>query len=281
MNYNIFLEEGKLIMNNNEYVTYLFNMKDKLSNITTQIMDLQNDDYNKNIKIIKSIIIIIRRLEKTKANLSTKDDKTIKNIRIILRRPKIIEIMNTIDQTTIFTPKATSIEAGADAHLIKDIVNNQITPEEVATIAKEAILGQGNSNQITSASIQDEQKDVLNQKTIQSVEANNDNSIPSADAVTAVKTNTLNSDALIPICIDEIPLDILKYINNLTDISAFDDNYYIDDDKYYYKTTTCKFDITSLINDRKHNLTIKKEIDKCDLLCPNCHSWLHFQETVK
>ena len=265
MNYNIFLEEGKLIMNNNEYVTYLFNMKDKLSNITTQIMDLQNDDYNKNIKIIKSIIIIIRRLEKTKANLSTKDDKTIKNIRIILRRPKIIEIMNTIDQTTIFTPKATSIEAGADAHLIKDIVNNQITPEEVATIAKEAILGQGNSNQITSASIQDEQKDVLNQKTIQSVEANNDNSIPSADAVTAVKTNTLNSDALIPICIDEIPLDILKYINNLTDISAFDDNYYIDDDKYYYKTTTCKFDITSLINDRKHNLTIKKEIDDyCD-----------------
>lgn len=24
---------------------------------------------------------------------------------------------------------------------------------------------------------------------------------------------------------------------------------------------------------------IKKEINKCDLLCPNCHMWLHYQES--
>jgi hypothetical protein len=24
---------------------------------------------------------------------------------------------------------------------------------------------------------------------------------------------------------------------------------------------------------------IKREMDKCILLCPNCHSWLHFKET--
>jgi len=24
---------------------------------------------------------------------------------------------------------------------------------------------------------------------------------------------------------------------------------------------------------------LKKEIDKCILLCPNCHNWLHFKET--
>jgi 5-methylcytosine-specific restriction endonuclease McrA len=23
------------------------------------------------------------------------------------------------------------------------------------------------------------------------------------------------------------------------------------------------------------------EIDKCELLCPNCHNWLHYQETAK
>lgn len=26
---------------------------------------------------------------------------------------------------------------------------------------------------------------------------------------------------------------------------------------------------------------IQKEIAKCILLCPNCHQWLHFQETAK
>lgn len=26
---------------------------------------------------------------------------------------------------------------------------------------------------------------------------------------------------------------------------------------------------------------LQKEIDKCILLCPNCHQWLHFQETAK
>lgn len=25
---------------------------------------------------------------------------------------------------------------------------------------------------------------------------------------------------------------------------------------------------------------LQKEIDKCILLCPNCHQWLHFQETA-
>lgn len=32
------------------------------------------------------------------------------------------------------------------------------------------------------------------------------------------------------------------------------------------------------------NLSIKRildEIDKCDLLCPNCHLWHHYQETAK
>lgn len=26
---------------------------------------------------------------------------------------------------------------------------------------------------------------------------------------------------------------------------------------------------------------LQKEIDKCILLCPNCHQWLHFQEASK
>ena len=26
--------------------------------------------------------------------------------------------------------------------------------------------------------------------------------------------------------------------------------------------------------------TILKEIKKCDIICPNCHFWLHFQETA-
>ena len=26
---------------------------------------------------------------------------------------------------------------------------------------------------------------------------------------------------------------------------------------------------------------LQKEIDKCILLCPNCHQWLHFQENAK
>lgn len=26
---------------------------------------------------------------------------------------------------------------------------------------------------------------------------------------------------------------------------------------------------------------LQKEIDKCILLCPNCHQWLHYQETAK
>lgn len=32
------------------------------------------------------------------------------------------------------------------------------------------------------------------------------------------------------------------------------------------------------------NLSINRildEVDKCDLICPNCHFWLHYQETAK
>ncbi len=27
--------------------------------------------------------------------------------------------------------------------------------------------------------------------------------------------------------------------------------------------------------------TLEEEIAKCELLCPNCHEWLHYQETYK
>ena len=27
--------------------------------------------------------------------------------------------------------------------------------------------------------------------------------------------------------------------------------------------------------------TILRELEKCDLICPNCHLWLHYKETAK
>jgi len=40
-----------------------------------------------------------------------------------------------------------------------------------------------------------------------------------------------------------------------------------------------KFSVGNLGNYKKQ--TIIDEINKCDLLCANCHNWIHFKETSK
>ena len=49
--------------------------------------------------------------------------------------------------------------------------------------------------------------------------------------------------------------------------------------QFHHKDDNKLFNISTMRRISDHNL-LKKEIEKCILLCPNCHSWLHYQETI-
>lgn len=49
---------------------------------------------------------------------------------------------------------------------------------------------------------------------------------------------------------------------------------------HHIDPTTKRFDFSGSSVGNLGLATVQQEIDKCILLCPNCHQWLHFQESA-
>jgi len=47
---------------------------------------------------------------------------------------------------------------------------------------------------------------------------------------------------------------------------------------HHIDTKHKKFNIREMARRNRNYKEIQKEIDKCTLLCPNCHRWYHFKE---
>lgn len=59
-------------------------------------------------------------------------------------------------------------------------------------------------------------------------------------------------------------------------------NKYLEILQFHHKDKKEKsFNIANKVRTVSALKMVKAEVDKCVLLCPNCHAWLHFNETIK